>query len=192
MDAKRFAWIVAGVVLAATLGAAPPQQATPAPVAMVEQARLAARRAQVSPYKERRAANGAATAVARAVTKKVYVAALKVPGQTNTASAGFELDPISVTGITISGAKVRAKFNIEGIQGRVVREVVVSTTGGALVGMTSNSSAGPGETTLTSPPFTLEPGKQYVAYAAMQALPDSVPGLAAWAVVTITDISWEF
>jgi len=188
---KTIVLVVWAVVVAAAMAAPLP---VPSPVAPppVQQMKLALQRVQPSSWKKLEYATGAAAAVARPTSKRVWISTMKVPGQNNFAKAGFKLPPVSVGG-SIPGARVKATFSIEAIEGYVGYEVMVVTEEGALINVASNS----GSSTLTnyqltSPTFTIEPNKHYVVSADVWTDVERAPGAVAWAVATISDISWDF
>jgi len=136
---------------------------------------------------------GAGEAAARPGTRKAWAAAFKIPGQSNVAAAGFKLPPISAAG-TIPGARVKASFNVSQVVGTGLTLVLqVATTG--VAGSQHKASTpltGPGSYTVTTDPFSLLEGGQYQAKAFVSAWAGSTEGDLCAAVLTITEIKWEF
>jgi len=136
---------------------------------------------------------GAGEAAARPSTRKAWAAAFKIPGQSNVAAAGFKLPPISAAG-TIPGARVKATFNVSQVVGTGLTLVLqVAKTG--VAGSQEKASTplmGPGSYTVTTDPFSLLEGGQYQAKAFVNAWAGSTEGDLCAAVLTITEIKWEF
>lgn len=136
---------------------------------------------------------GAGEAAARPSTRKAWAAAFKIPGQSNVAAAGFKLPPISAAG-TISGARVKASFSVSQVVGTGLTLVLqVAATG--VAGSQHKASTpltGPGSYTVTTDPFSLLEGGQYQAKAFVNAWAGSTEGDLCAAVLTITEIKWEF
>ncbi len=191
---RRVAWIVAGAALGvvAALHLAPTQATAQPTPQVLQQARSAVQRALLAPWKKIEAARGAGTAVARPDSKTVWVSRMNVPGQSNDGEAGFELPPVTVGG-TVTGARVKASFNLESYAGPVLLHLKVYPPGGAAPVATVQG----GGSTVTSnpeiitPPFTMEKDKAYKAYATVHASGGGSE-MVVWAVATVVEVKWEF
>jgi hypothetical protein len=102
------------------------------------------------------------------LSKRVWMAALLVPGKTNNAAVTFALPAFGVEGLSVPGAKVTATFMVGEIMGNAVASLVVinETTHTETAGKTYNLNQ-PGPFTLTTDPFTLQPGNKYKARATL-------------------------
>ncbi len=101
-------------------------------------------------------------------SKKVWMAALMVPGKTNNAAVTFALPAFGVEGMSVPGAKVTANFWVGEVMGNAVASLVVinETTHTEAAGKTYNLNQ-PGPFTLTTDTFTLVPGNKYRARATL-------------------------
>ena len=102
------------------------------------------------------------------LSKRVWMAALMVPGKTNNAAVTFALPAFGVEGLSVPGAKVTANFMVGEIKGNAVASLVVinETTHTEAAGKTYNLNQ-PGPFTLTTDAFTLQPGNKYRARATL-------------------------
>ena len=191
--AKRIVWLVAGVVLAASLGAVPP----PAPPVgqanqqALQQARLVAQ--QTAVVDAVRTVNGACSgAMTQFMPRMMYATSLNVPGTSQHAFAGFKTAPMSV-GTTIPGATVRATVMVEKSAGPA--SVWLRVGYGNFVEVASAQGGGAGVTgpvQLVTKPFTLEPGKQYIAVVGIEVQFAGSSEMIGYGVGKLTEIKWEF
>lgn len=112
--------------------------------------------------------NGTGTCDFDVMSKKVWMAALMVPGKTNNAAVTFALPAFGVEGMSVPGAKVTASFWVGEVKGNAVASLVVinETTHIEAAGKTYNLNQ-PGPFTLTTDTFTLQPGNKYRARATL-------------------------
>ena len=160
----------------------------------LESLRQIARAAAVYPPANIEQKVGAAAAKADIGTRKVWISALKVPGQQNEASAGFRIVPISL-GAKISNAKVQATFDFAGATGgRVKPWVKVYPVGNPTPISTASGPEvqGGDNRTVETQGFDLQAGTQYRAKAYVEVLADTSPNYICAAEVTITEIKWVF
>lgn len=132
-------------------------------------------------------AKGTAAAKAHPGMRKVWVTALGVPGQENRSYAGFKLAPLTIGGQT-PGAKVSATFNVSAYANMLALLVEVYE-GGVLKTRKTDYVNATGVSTLTTDPFTLQAGKEYVAVAFLGN--PTFSGDHFFAVATIPEIKWE-
>ncbi len=190
----RIAWLVAGAVLAATLGAAPaPPSAPPADAVAVQQARAAVQRAVTMPYQKILSVQGVAAGSSDPVSKKIWVTAVNASAGPDAAEAGFRLAAISVNA-AMPGAKVKATFDVQSLGDQVTLKLYagdIHDPGPATYITTTVPTVGSNVQLVTNP-FTLQPGKEYNVTVVALVRPDSTPDKPAHAVVKLTDLKWEF
>ncbi len=189
---RHIVWLVAGVVLAATLGAAPAPQPTvpPAPQGM-QQVQLDATRVAGSMWEKVEAMAGVAAGLVRPESKMVWITAVNVPGQRNWVNAGFRLAPLS-TGAAMTGASAKAQFDVQGVGGRVICKInVTETRTGAQVVHEETAVSARGSRTVTTPVFTLQAGRQYRITAQVMVDPSNPTEPGAYAAVRISEIRWQ-
>ncbi len=189
---RHIVLVIVGVVLAVSLGAAPPPTPTAAPPGpqAIQQFRLDAARATASGWGKLEVRRGAVAAVSEPASKKVWVAAVGAPGGANVGEAGFKLLGLS-SGSTLPGMTAKARFEIEAIAGRVVCQVFVqdmTTRATVANGQVTASATGPQEVTTT--PFTVHPQREYQAWASVLVRFDGPVSNGAFAVARIPEITW--
>ncbi len=191
---KRIAWLIVGVALAASLGGAPaPEGAPPASEAAVQQARASAQRVVTMPYEKIQSVLGVGAGTSDTATKKIWVTAVNASAGPDAAEAGFRLAAISV-GAAMPGAKVKATFDVQSLDGLVTLKVHAFASGDpapAGIAEFTAQSAGANAQLVTNT-FTLQPGKSYKVNVVALVRPDGVPDKAAHAVVKLTELKWEF
>jgi len=191
--AKRIMFLVVGVVFAVALGAAPPPTPTTAPggVQAIQQVRAQVARLAGSQWEKVAVPVGAAAAVARPSSKMIWLTAVNVPGQDNAAEAGFRFGPLS-SGVAVPDATANVTFDIHMFRGGVTCKVVVAEDMARQVAFGSWRANAAGSHDVTTPRFTMQPGKQYTIIATVLLRPGSDPGEpGAVAVAKIPDIGCQ-
>lgn len=190
---RRASHLLAGVAVFALGGLdyAPNVQGQVEPPYLAKARQVASRVA--SGFEKYEYSQGAAEAAARPTSRKAWAAAFKIPGQSNVAAAGFTLPPVSVGG-TIPSARVKATINVLQVVGSALTLVLQVERSGVPGGQIKASAAltAPGSVTLATESFSLQEGGQYRAKAFVNAWAGSTEGDMCAAVITISEIKWEF
>jgi hypothetical protein len=136
---------------------------------------------------------GAAAAGVSVTAKKAWAAALMAPGTQAQARAGFGTAPISVAS-TVAGARVKATFNVSEVIGGTTNVVVRVRRSDASGDVAKKEGwvTSAGTITVTTDPFTLQPGAQYEARAFVYTWAHGAGTDVRAIVATISDIKWEF
>lgn len=190
---NRLVWLAAGVVLAVFLGALPLRPAGAQPLKSVaEKTRLLAQ-APPLPTSGMGHATGAGLGEVRIPMRKLWAAAIGVPGQKNSGSAYLAYASISA-GAPIPGARVWASLDLGAAQGQVTWTMWVMD-GLSQPGQATGSGAASAHThvELTTPPFTLQAGHTYLVGVRIEASCDSGAGCeCAYLSATVKDLKWMF
>ncbi len=191
---KRIVLVGIGVAFAVTAAVASAQTPPVAPASpqVMQHVRLEATRLAGASWQKIEMVRGAAAAVAHPPTKTVWVTAVGAPAPPNLGEAGFKLGGLMVTGAAIPGVSGKASFEVQGISGRVVCQVLVqdvTTRATVATGNVIVSAPGPHDVATTA--FTLQPGKEYQVWASVLVRLDTgaVPGV--FAQVKVPTIKWE-
>ncbi len=190
---RHIVLVIVGVVLAVSLGAAPPPTPTAAPPGpqAIQQVRLAAARVVGSQWQKIEGTQGAGVAVARPAAKMVWLGAVAVPGQTNVADAGFKVGPLS-SGTAMRDVTVKATFEIHMFRGEVTCKLVVFEDLARQVAYNQWTANAAGTHDVTTAPFTMLAGKQYTVWASVLLRPGADPGEPGGvAVAKIPDVGWQ-
>ena len=149
---------------------------------------------QYEPYLSK---SGTGTCDLDRISRKLWIAVLKVPGKTNVAAAGFALPPLSVEGVSIPGAKVTVRMWVGDIKGAAHVSVAVwnETTNTEVTGKSGIVNQA-GEITWTTDSFTLQPNNKYRAQARIIVYDSLSAGMMSDEVLgcvgKIRDIVWSF
>ncbi len=189
---RRIAWVMGSIVLGASASAGPPPPA-PAPpgTQALQQVRAEAVRLAAATWEKVEAATGAAAAVARPSAKTVWVTAVNVPGQSNSAEAGFKLQALT-SGAAMRDVTARVVFDVQAVSGVAIWKLEVFeghlTTGARAMGRVAAAGTHvEAETTA----LTLESGKRYEVRATVLVWPSGAANAGAYAVARITGLEWR-
>ncbi len=177
---KSTVWLGAGLAFAASLAAARPAPPSAKPAAQTVQGQPPT---TTRPWQKVERASGSAAAVANAATHTIWVAAVHVPGQTESAEAGFTI-PMTVSPTDVPESRAIVGFFIKSASGVVAcRLVVEDVTSGLPLVTQVWTGGGTGTHGVTTAPFTRRAGQPYQVRATVLQLTQPTPG--GYAIVEI-------